>query len=458
MKKLIAKEINVDIKALKFFYKEKEIKEDEDKNNLYQMIKDDTFPIIEVKKEILNEQNIISLNTKVNLVYKVECKQITDYIDFISKIEQFFKDICIENHYLCEPIANNKYNVCFLCSDHCFQFKRYMMNISRMEKLYEKSTYKVLGADKSQIIEPEVDLKNEEEDESYGKIEKIVVTDKKNNKDIEIQFRKIKHKENDYFQKDFINKGPYESEDTKKKQTDEKNKSKKKKKKEFTIFHYFREDLYLDQFDLSETINKLKEENPNIKIKYYITILIAGDKFKNSIYFDKVINFLNQCISVDNVLFYTYLIDEFHELTKYLTMGPYIYIFGLKKELVYFEIIREKNEKTKELLTYYVNKLLLKTYEQNITKQQYKLFKELYKDFLGLNKLYPNKTVMELELTKIKYFDNKEPDYIFKCYNYEKKVWNTEKDKNQQQEVVELKKKIQNILELNEPKSSNSNN
>ncbi len=111
-----------------------------------------------------------------------------------------------------------------------------MMNISRMEKLYEKSTYKVLGADKSQIIEPEVDLKNEEDDESYGKIEKIVVTDKKNNKDIEIQFRKIKHKENDYFQKDFINKGPYESEDTKKKQTDEKNKSKKKKKKEFTVY------------------------------------------------------------------------------------------------------------------------------------------------------------------------------------------------------------------------------
>ena len=236
MKKLIAKEINVDIKALKFFYKEKEIKEDEDKNNLYQMIKDDTFPIIEVKKEILNEQNIISLNTKVNLVYKVECKQITDYIDFISKIEQFFKDICIENHYLCEPIANNKYNVCFLCSDHCFQFKRYMMNISRMEKLYEKSTYKVLGADKSQIIEPEVDLKNEEEDESYGKIEKIVVTDKKNNKDIEIQFRKIKHKENDYFQKDFINKGPYESEDTKNKQTAEKNKSKQKKTKDFTVY------------------------------------------------------------------------------------------------------------------------------------------------------------------------------------------------------------------------------
>ena len=44
--------------------------------------------------------------------------------------------------------------------------------------------------------------------------------EKSTNKFIEIEFRKIKHKENDYFQKDFINKGPYESE---KKKPEEKN-------------------------------------------------------------------------------------------------------------------------------------------------------------------------------------------------------------------------------------------
>ena len=234
MKKLIAKELNVDIKTLKFFYKEKELKETEDKTNLHQMIKDDTFPIIEVKKESLNEQNIISLNTKVNLVYKVQCDKITEYIDFIDKIEQFFKDICIENHYLCEPTAANVYNVCFLCSDHCFQFKRYMMNISRTNELYKNATFKVLGADKSKIIEPEVDNNEDVDDDSYGKIEVLKVKDK-NNKDIEIQFRKIKHKENDYFQKDFINKGPYESE-VKKKPEEKNNKSKKKKKKDFTVY------------------------------------------------------------------------------------------------------------------------------------------------------------------------------------------------------------------------------
>ena len=157
-------------------------------------------------------------------------------------------------------------------------------------------------------------------------------------------------------------------------------------------------------------------------------------------------------------MFYTYLIEDFHELTKYITLGPYIYIFGLKKELIYFEINKEKKEETKELLKYYVNKLLLKTYEQSITKQQYKLFKGLYKDFLRLNKIYNDKTIVELKLTKIKYFDNREPDYLFKFYNNEKKIWNTEKDENQHPDLVELKKKIQNILLLKEPNSSSSNN
>ena len=47
-------------------------------------------------------------------------------------------------------------------------------------------------------------------EKSRGKIEKIVVKDKKKGNDIEIEFRKIKHKENDYFPKEFINKGPYD--------------------------------------------------------------------------------------------------------------------------------------------------------------------------------------------------------------------------------------------------------
>ena len=238
IKSKIAKELNLDLKYLKFYYKENELKGDTDKNVFYQLIKDDHFPIIEVKKESLNEQNITSLNTNLNLIYKVNCKNITDYQDLINKIEQFFKDICIDNHYLCEPKGANEYDVCFLCSDHCFQFKRYMMNYSRIEKLYSKATFKVLDVDKNLLIQNDIN-NNYEEDENYGKIEKIVVKDKKKGNDIEIEFRKIKHKENDYFPKEFINKGPYD--DNKGAKTDEKNNNnnndkKKKKKKEFTVY------------------------------------------------------------------------------------------------------------------------------------------------------------------------------------------------------------------------------
>ena len=64
---------------------------------------------------------------------------------------------------------------------------------------------------------------------------------------------------------------------------------------------------------------------------------------------------------------------------------------------------------------------------------------------------------MEIELTKIKYFDDKNTDYIFKFYNFEKKIWNIDKDKNQRQEVIEIKNKIQNILILNENNEETSN-
>ena len=56
---------------------------------------------------------------------------------------------------------------------------------------------------------------------------------------------------------------------------------------------------------------------------------------------------------------------------------------------------------------------------------------------------------MEIELSKIKYFDNKPTKYFFKCYNYEKKIGDDNNTKNNEQikEIVDLKNKIQKILE-----------
>ena len=224
IKRKISEKLEVEAKNLKYYYKNKELKNDSDKTNVYAMIKDDPVPFIDVKKESTINQNIISLSTKINLIYKVKSTNISNYSDFVDKIEQFFKDVCLERHYLCEPTSTNTYDVCFSCSDHCFQFKRYMMNISRIDKNYEKSKFTILKVDKSKIIEPKIERTIEEIYENNNKIEKIIVKEKKNM--IEIEYRRMKHKEDDYFQKDFVNSGPYISlEDLKKKEEKE---SKKK--------------------------------------------------------------------------------------------------------------------------------------------------------------------------------------------------------------------------------------
>ena len=216
---------------------------------------------------------------------------------------------------------------------------------------------------------------------------------------------------------------------------------------EIKIFQFFGEHQYHEQKNFGDIIKKLREENPNIKIKYYLGILIAGDQFRNSIFYDKVKSFIETFTNVDDILFFSYVIDEFHEMTKYFTIGSNIYIFGLKNELVNVIIIPDKIEDTRESLICAVNKLLLKNYEIEINKEKYRLLKETWKDFLKIKEVRNDKILMEIELSKIKYFDNKKTQYFFKCYNYEKKIGDDTKQNEQIKELIELKLKIQKILE-----------
>ena len=216
---------------------------------------------------------------------------------------------------------------------------------------------------------------------------------------------------------------------------------------EIQIFQFFGEHQYNEQKNFGDIIKKLREENPKIKIKYYLGILIAGDQFRNSIFYDKVKSFIETFTNVDDILFFSYVIDEFHEMTKYFTIGRNIYIFGLKNELVNVIIIPDKIEDTKKSVIYAVNKLLLKNYEIEINKEKYILLKETWKDFLKIKGVRNDKILMEIELSKIKYFNNKKTQYFFKCYNYEKKIGDDTKKNEQINELIELKHKIQKILE-----------
>lgn len=154
IKKLISNKILVDINLIHLYYLDKEITND--KQNVYDMIKNNRIKYIEVKKESPINENVISLNTNVHLIYKVRCKGIKNIKDFIEKIEAFFRERCLEKHYLCEPIGNNIYDVGFSCDDNRFQFKKYMMIVKKLDNNYINSNYQYIPIDKNEILQPKL--------------------------------------------------------------------------------------------------------------------------------------------------------------------------------------------------------------------------------------------------------------------------------------------------------------
>ena len=80
---------------------------------------------------------------------------------------------------------------------------------------------------------------------------------------------------------------------------------------EISFFQLLRDNAFQEQNNFGEIINKLRKENPKVPIKYYLVVLTAGDQFKNSVFYDKVKAFLDTFTYVDDILFYSYLIDEF---------------------------------------------------------------------------------------------------------------------------------------------------
>ena len=152
IKKLISKKISVDVNLLHLYYLDKEILDD--KLNVYDMIQNNKIKYFIVKKETPVNNEVLSLNTNVHLIYKIRCKGIINAEDFMEKIELFFRERCLDKHYLCEPIGNNCYNVYFSCEDNCFQFKRYMMIVKKLDKNYINTTFQFLPVDRNEILQP----------------------------------------------------------------------------------------------------------------------------------------------------------------------------------------------------------------------------------------------------------------------------------------------------------------
>ena len=178
IKKLISKKLSIDISLIHIYYLDKEVTND--RLNVYDLIKDNSIKYFLVKKETPINEDVISLNTNAHLLYKVKCYEIQDYQDFVEKIETFFMDRCLDKHYICEPFCENGYEVSFSCEDICFQFKRYILMLKRIDKNYLNTKCDLVPIDKG-----EIKISKHNNNKSNNNINK-------------------KYKESE-----FINKGPY---------------------------------------------------------------------------------------------------------------------------------------------------------------------------------------------------------------------------------------------------------
>ena len=176
LKKLISKKLSIEINLIHIYYQDKEITDD--KLNVYDLIKDNKTKYFLVKKEPPINEDLVSLSTNQLLSYKLKCTGIRDYKDFLNKIESFFIDRCLDKHYICEPLGENGYLIGFSCEDICFQFKRYMLLLKKIDDKYINSKCEFKPIDKSVIINSKINI------------------DLSNNK-------------YNYKESEFINKGPY---------------------------------------------------------------------------------------------------------------------------------------------------------------------------------------------------------------------------------------------------------
>ena len=208
---------------------------------------------------------------------------------------------------------------------------------------------------------------------------------------------------------------------------------------EITILQYFREDLYVNQFDLTEKIEKIKSLYPNIKFRYCILILIPCDKFKNSLYYDRIMNFINSCQSCDDILIFTYVTEEFKELTKIVTNGPFIYIFDQQRKMTCFEVFPGERNKTEEMLNEKIERILKPKWTFDLNKEQYKLIKKINRKVLEMNSKVDDKNIIELEIEKTKFFVNKESKYSLTLIKYDY-------DERLKEKLESLKNEIVSIL------------
>lgn len=138
LQKHIAETLHLFQSDVEIMYKGKPLdSQNSGKQKVLDIIKDEKCPIFEIKKKSLynNLSNVAQLYPKV-YNDKVIVDGITNSLDLHQKIEQFFKDCCVEKDYYCEPLTESKYSVGFPYPDLAFDFNRYLLILKGTNEIY----------------------------------------------------------------------------------------------------------------------------------------------------------------------------------------------------------------------------------------------------------------------------------------------------------------------------------
>lgn len=138
LQKQIAETLHLFQSDVEIMYKGKPLdSQNTGKQKVLDIIKDEKCPIFEIKKKSLynNLSNVAQLYPKV-YNDKVIVDGITNSLDLHQKIDQFFKDCCVEKDYYCEPLTESKYSVGFPYPDLAFDFNRYLLILKGTNEIY----------------------------------------------------------------------------------------------------------------------------------------------------------------------------------------------------------------------------------------------------------------------------------------------------------------------------------
>ena len=136
VRKMIAKQLSLDVDELIVNYKDKEFKDGTKK--VYELFKEGKDNYFTIKKKLKSDNYTeIPALTSNSSDATVFINDINSVKDLNEKIDEFFSQLVLERNCIIEPLSLRDYSVSFVTVDLAFDFKRYLLYLKRSDPKYK---------------------------------------------------------------------------------------------------------------------------------------------------------------------------------------------------------------------------------------------------------------------------------------------------------------------------------